>query len=222
MYERQAIKEVEYKGYRISLYPDHNPDDPRNWDNFGSQRAWMGSYDLSDHNLDDFASIGEADYDLRQPDEFDEWAARMEAAGELVAVYARVMDYGGGSPLVLRLGYNISNHNIVAYATREQILKEFGGSKLTEAKREKARRLLTAQLSTFGAYIGDEVVGYEIETLDEARPPYNESVWGYYPDGKGHAPGQYDFQEFDYLIDECKAAIDYHLEHNYSQLRLPA
>lgn len=206
-----AIEQVEYKGYRISLYQDSDSENPRSWDNLGTMLCWHRNYSIGD----------EKPAHLSDPEDALTWAQDAAKNGEIVMLMIRGYDHGrlsiraygsGVAPDYPFNDYWDSGWLGFIYATRERILDEFSAKRMTPALKTKVAGILAAEVDTFNAWGNNNVVGYVIETVDETRPALDDSCWGYYPqDGS-----------FEYVIAECKANIDYHLEHNYSQLRLPA
>ncbi len=64
------------------------------------------------------------------------------------------------------------------YATREQVLQEFGGKRMTAALRERALKTLCAEVETFSAYLEGDCYGFVI--VDTRTDETLDSCWGYY------------------------------------------
>ena len=226
--EREALETIEYKGYAIHLYTDENAGDcgPREWDNLGTMRCLHSRYALGDQNLDKWVSRGEEgkpsyrEYDLTDGADFRDWIEDSEAAGELVSLALYLYEHGGITMSCHRTGQYADRWDAgqvgYIYATRETILKEYGGKRLTKKLKDRALRYMEGEVQTYDDYLTGNVRGYEIETIDETRPSLTDSCWNFYPESdKGYS------KEWDYLIEECKEIIDATLEREYSQLRLP-
>ncbi len=225
--EQEAIHEEEYQGYKISIYPDSEAggEGPRDWDNFGTMLAWHSRYTIGDAKPTDLIYLTEKEaeeygqeyLDLSQAEDARYWLQREAKAGRLIYLMLYTYEHGGITMSSQRTGqfadaFDSSCVGFI-YATREQILAEWPG-RMSKGKIEKALRLLEDEVKTYADYMEGNVAGYVIETVDEARPPLDDSCWGYYPD--------HDKQnEWQFLIDECRAEIDAHLQRHPSQLRLP-
>lgn len=66
-------------------------------------------------------------------------------------------------------------------ASREQILKEYGGKRITKAVREKARALIVAQIGTLDDYLTGNCYGFIIE---DKEGNHLDSCWGFLGDVK--------------------------------------
>ena len=77
------------------------------------------------------------------------------------------------------------------YATKEQILKEYGVKRITSKIREKVEKLLITEVDTYDKYLTGEVYGFVIEKNGEIE----DSCYGFYDTPEN-------------LIKECKSIID--------------
>ena len=77
------------------------------------------------------------------------------------------------------------------YATREQILKEYGVKKVTSKIREKVEKLLIAEVDTYDKYLTGEVFGFIIEKNGDIE----DICYGFYDTPEN-------------IIKECKSIID--------------
>ena len=85
------------------------------------------------------------------------------------------------------------------YATREMILKEYGGKVLTKAKRERAQKIMRCEVEEYDQYLTGDVYGYEISKGEEDDDDYDDttldSCWGFYG--------------MKYCMEEAKSSVDY-------------
>lgn len=65
-------------------------------------------------------------------------------------------------------------------ASRDNILKEYGGQKLTQAKLERAETLLRSEVDTYDHYLRGDCVGYELYKGGKMV----DSCWGFLGDEK--------------------------------------
>lgn len=66
-------------------------------------------------------------------------------------------------------------------ASREQLLKEYGGKRITKAIREKARALIVSQIGTLDDYLTGNCYGFIIE---DKEGNHLDSCWGFLGDVK--------------------------------------
>lgn len=64
-----------------------------------------------------------------------------------------------------------------AFITRADVLKEYGGNRLTKAIIEKAENLIRGEVETYDTYLRGEVYGYVIEDEDG---DHLDACWGFY------------------------------------------
>jgi hypothetical protein len=177
------IEQIEYKGHRIVIEQDDNPQNPREeWDNLTKIHCCSSSYYLGEHNHNSWEECNEA-------------IAEHKRNGALVFdVYAYIH-----SGTVLSLG-NFHGRVPQGHAQfdsgkcgfivvpKKGIMENWGKKNWTEALRKKAYEVAEQDIATFNEYLNNEVVGYIVDD--------DESCWGYYG-GK------------QYAIDDAKSIVDY-------------
>ncbi len=195
----EAIETIEYKGYKIKIYQDESPIDPREDDNFGTMLCKHNSYDLGD--------VKESK--AMNHEEIKEFIKRKDVISLSLYLY----DHSGlylkssrnGNPWYGRLpqGHAEFDSGLVGFivVTKEKILKEWSKKRMSKALTEKAFKLLESEVQTYADYIEGNVVGYVIEKDGD----HIDSCWGFYPEHNNGSNG------FEYMIKECKSQIDYHI-----------
>jgi hypothetical protein len=125
-------------------------------------------------------SLGDERHGIRQSD-FDSW-------DELESYLVKEMEAVVILPLYLydHSGITMRTHSFndrwdsgqvgFIYATRKDILDNWGGKKLTKDLRQKAHDLLVAEVQDYDDYLTGNVYGYILE--DEAGDKI-DSCWGY-------------------------------------------
>jgi len=184
----KPIEEIEYKGYVINIYVDDmDAESPREWEPISKMICFHGRYDLGDKHS--FNS-----------DQFDNWD---EVGGFLMDFY--------NSAVILPL-YLYDHSGLTINTTpfscpwdsgqvgfilvpKENLLKEFGGKRMTKKLKEKALNIALGDVEVYDQYLRGEVYGYVVTKNGEDF----DSCWGYYG---------YDF-EISGLLDEAKSTIDY-------------
>lgn len=66
------------------------------------------------------------------------------------------------------------------YTTREKVLAEYGGKRMTKAIKERALTHLREEVEAFDIYLRGEVYGYVVEHLVDGEWEQRDSCWGYY------------------------------------------
>jgi len=190
-----AIETQEYKGYQINIVQDEDPEDPREWSNLGRMLCAHKRY-----NLGDPLDVAAPGWSSEWTTGFCNWAEIEEAIYDeldaAVCVPLYMYDHSGISISTSRTWpYDCpwdSGQIGYIYATREDILAEFGGKRLSSKLRQQVEEILIIEVNTYNLYITGQVYGYvttdkEGETID--------SCFGFY--------------DTDYPIIEAKAYIDW-------------
>lgn len=154
----------------LKIIHDSSAESPREWDNFGTMICFHGRYNLGDkhnYNADDYSGWGE-----------------MEKA--------ILTDYGKGAVI---LPLYLYDHSAVSISTspfscrwdsgqigfiavsKKTILDNFGGKIVTQKTKEKAIKLLDAEVETYNYYVEGDVYGFRIVDEDDNEV---DSCWGFY------------------------------------------
>ena len=88
------------------------------------------------------------------------------------------------------------------YVSKEDVLKEFGGEKMTGAIRKKAEDLMRSEVAAYDSYLRGECYGFELYKNGELT----DSCWGFMGDLADVCKDM-----ADYLPDECRGMVE-HLE----------
>jgi len=162
---------MEYKGYTIDIEQDYSAEDPRDWDNLGTMICFHKRYQLGDkgHGVDtsDYSGWAEMEAELRK-----EYAVVLplylyDHSGITMKVTPFFCPWDSG-----QVGYIV--------VSRETILKEYGGSRLTSQKLEKAKSVLIGEVETYDMYLCGEVYSYMVPGLAEEDDNYDYMCSGYY------------------------------------------
>jgi hypothetical protein len=154
----------------LKIIHDSCAESPREWDNFGKMICFHGRYDLGDkhnYNADDYSGW----------EEMEKAILTDEGKGAIILplyLYDHSAVSISTSPFSCRwdsgqIGFIVVN--------KKTILDNFGGKIITQKTREKAIKLLDAEVETYNYYVEGEVYGFRIvdENDDEV-----DSCWGFY------------------------------------------
>ena len=181
----KPIKQIEYKGYKINIYPDDNGMNPiQDWDMLGSFACFHRDYDLSSREVQTDMNRENPEYIFSEPEDLTAFINSKDCA---IALPLYLYDHSG---ITIHAGdrpypYNCqwdSSHIGFVFVSRGKLLKEYDNKKITKAILEKAKRVLLQEVKTFDQYLRGDVYGYMIEKDGEETG----GCWGYYG---------YDFKE---------------------------
>ena len=190
---QDSILSVDYKGHRIRIEQDTEPNDPREWDNIGTMLCFHRHYTLGDkHELtvDEVKAINADPTNISLPLYlYDHSGLRMK-----VGSFQGLLPQGHAEFDSGQVG--------IIYVSKERIREEFG-KRLTDAEVEqKGNEVLEQEVKTYDDYLTGNVLGYVIEhdeTCEHCHHTevvHDDSCWRYYgmtPEG---------------LVEECKSIID--------------
>ena len=228
----EPLHQEEYKGYKIKLFPDDDPMNPRNdCENFETMVCFHRRYNLGDverpGDSDDY--LRNLAGDCRTPIDTDN--ASMETIWKIVSRHYLILELGlldhsglhmwvgGGSHWSDAQGWDSGTIGFI-YVSHAKICKEYGVKSvrhcvLDQNKRrvkaiDMAERALRSEVFTYDAYLTGNVIG---RVTEDREGNEIDSCWGYFPesDTKGGW-----LSEFAYVIAEAKSGIDYHIKHEAS------
>lgn len=206
-------QEIEYKGYKIKIIADEDPQNPRtDWDPAGTMVCWHSRYNLGDcerwkgsdgkwkskqlsSNYPDgpkqlLYELAGVDSDSLEEDmKFDELYSLIEEKGTIIKTLY-LYDHSGLTISTGSFSCRWDSGPVgYIYMTKETQEKE-GWTP------EQADKYLEGEVKTYDDYLTGNVYGYQIENPDGDE---TDSCWGYFgdPEEKGGC------------IDEAKSAIDY-------------
>lgn len=184
----KPLEVVEYKGYRIEIYLDEDPPNPRTeWDNFGHMICFHSRYNLGDkHNM----SL--------------EDAKELEKSKDVISLPLYLYDH---SELTIRTypfscPWDSGKIGFV-YVTKEEVRKEYSCKLVTKEIKEKVINLLRSEVEEYNNYLTGEVYGYRIVDDNEEE---RDSCWGFFGN-KGR----------EMILSDCKQMIDYYVEEDLKE-----
>ena len=202
----KTIETIEYKGYNIKIYPDEDPESPREWDNLGTMLCKHRGYKLGD----------EKDSKDMSPEQITKFVNRKD----VIALPLFLLDHSG---LWMRTGrfecdaqgWDTSHVGYIA-VTFEKVKKEYGWKHVTKKRIEKIKGYLEGEVQTYSDYLEGAVIGYMIEGPGGKDM---DSCWGFYPEhnGNGHYIGSNFEQEFSYMLSKCRSIIDEYIKEDQKE-----
>lgn len=166
-----AIKTIEHEGYKIELYPDEDPESPRDWDHPGKMVCFHNRYTLGDrHNLNH--------------KDFSGWDAMeshiSEELGGVVILPLFLYDHGGITMSTGPFGCRWDSGQVgFIYITKDEVLSAFQVKTLTKDVLARATELLESEVKVYDQYLRGDVYGYKVLDKDGEEV---DSCWGYFGD----------------------------------------
>lgn len=158
--KHDSIETYTFHGYTIHILQDYDPMSPREWGNLGTMACWHRRYDLGD---------------IQPQDDPQTHLADVKPA---LTLPLYLYDHSGITMRTTPFSCPWDSGQVgVIYVTREKLLKEYGGKRLTKKVLEKATKVLVGEVETYDQYIRGDVYGFVIEDQDGEQV---ESVWGFF------------------------------------------
>jgi hypothetical protein len=163
------MKTFEGNKFKLTVEQDESPFSPREDDNLGTMVCFHSRYNLGDKH----------DYKHEYFSGWDEMRKaiiKKENAAIVLPLY--LYNHSGltisTSPFSCRWD---SGQVGFIFISKEKILKEYGGKRVTKKLVEKVTEYLISEVKTYDQYLTGDVYGFKLlnkETLDE------DSCWGFY------------------------------------------
>jgi hypothetical protein len=158
-----------HAGHKVEIHTDDCPESPREWSTVGKILYTSDRYVLGDERV--------------SAEEINEIMKRKDV------VWLPVYAYIHGGVTISTGSFSCpwdSGMCGIIYAEREAILKEWNQSRLTNALREKVKKVLQGEIETYDQYLRGDVYGYNVKTSStctecgHVEEEILDSCWGYY------------------------------------------
>ena len=149
-----------YKGHKIEIKYDENPESPREWDNICIFHITHSRYSFGDKNYNDRKSIDNAFHEAKRNGDIVLPLYMYEHSGITISLSPFSCPWDSG-----QVGF--------VQVPRNKIIEEFGKKIFTKKLKEKALEWAKIETETLDSYIRGDVYGY---VIDED----GDSCWGYY------------------------------------------
>lgn len=169
---KDLIEQIEYKGYKINIYPDQDGESSREWDNLAKLICFHRRYNLGDYQE---AKKWDAE-------EFQEFIEK-ENGKSIVALPLYLYDHSGITMNTGGFSCRWDSGCVgYAYIDKKEMLKEWGRKRWSEKLQQKAIDIINAEVEIYDQYLTGEVYGYMIETEPDEDGDTDEEggCWNYY------------------------------------------
>lgn len=147
----------------IKIIQDQDPTSPLEWDNFGTMVCWHSRYNLGHKH--EFGSAAE----------FCSWWKENGADGVRLPLF--LYDHSGITMNTTGFSCPWDSGQVGwIYATAEKIRKEYSVQRISQATRDKARKVLEQEVETYDQYLTGDVWGYVIDHNGR----HLDSCWGFF------------------------------------------
>lgn len=198
----------EYRGYTIEVRQDEINESPRkDFDHLATMVCEHSRYNLGDGDMS--LLVNELQSDPRWKDSYDDpdgrWYIDTSNPSEVLDLAERwgyelmdlfLYDHSGLSMSTSRFSCPWDSGQVgVIYVSPEKMRKEWSVDRLTNAVREKVRRLMESEVETYDQYLQGDVWGFNI-TDPEGEDM--DGCWGFYG--------------LEYMSQEIASTIDHDIE----------
>jgi len=171
-YEMPMLESWQVGDLEVRIYQDIDPVCPREWDNLGTLALYRRFHDR-------YLAVGEEVIEC--PDHL---AAIERKAAVHLPVYAYVHSGVAVQTRPFHCAWDSGFVGII-YVSREKLLAEYGGKRLTRRLKEKAKEVLEGEIQTLNQYLTGDVYGYAIVRKTTCNLGYEheetvDSCWGFY------------------------------------------
>lgn len=158
----EAIETKTIGKYKIEIFPDDDPFDPRGDDNLGTMVCFSRRHNLGDkHNFD---SDNVLDF-MRSKN--------------IIVLPLYLYDHSGITMNTTGFSCPWDSGQVGwIYVEKSKVRSEYGWKRITKARGEKIREYLKAEVETYDQYISGDVYGFRITDTDNDEEV--ENSWGYY------------------------------------------
>ena len=153
---------IENEKYRLEIFEDLNPTDPREFDNLGTMVCFHNRYNLGDTTV--FESS-----DFSSWEELESYLYKREKALVLIPVF--MYDHSGLS--VNTTGFSCpwdSGQIGYIYTSKERIRNEYSCKRISKKLKEQVKEMLVSEVDSYNQYLSGDVYRFNVthkETQEE-------------------------------------------------------
>jgi hypothetical protein len=192
---KEVTSEHKVGNYIIEVFPQMNPESPRDWDNFGTMVCFHRRYNLGDkhnYNGSNYGGWEEQRKDIE----------KNENVCVILPLY--LYDHSGITIKTSPFGCSWDSGQVGwIFISKDKVKKEFNLKRISKEVKERAEKILESEVLTYDQYLTGDIYGYEISKVTECELGHEhkeslESCWGFYGE--------------DNCMDEAKSVLSYYTE----------
>lgn len=161
---------------KVIIKQDESPESPRSWENLGTCLFFHKRYNFGDKNTLGINSNNYSNFEAMKNVLIKKHGAKVilpvymyDHSGQTIATTPFSCPWDSG-----QLGF--------IFVTRDTLLKEYGGKRVTPKIIETAERVLKNEIETLDQYVKGEVYGFKTKIDGED----GDSCWGFYGDNNNN------------------------------------
>jgi hypothetical protein len=156
---------------KLRIFQSMNPENPREWDNFGTMAYKHRDYILGDESIND--PIEWLEDKMGIPNTFTQSNERLSElekrfVKEYIALPLYLYDHSGITMRTYPFDCRWDSGKVgYIYVSKEKVRSEFGWKVITAKRREQIEKYLRNEVKTFDQYITGDVYSFTVEDEDE-------------------------------------------------------
>ena len=161
---------IENEKYKLEIFEDIDPTDPREFDNLGTMVCFHNRYAFGDET--ELKSC-----DFSSWEELESYLYKREKA--LIVVPVFLYDHSGLS--VNTTGFSCpwdSGQIGFIYASKERIRNEYSCKRISKKLRKQVREMLVSEVDSYNQYLSGDVYGFTV--TDKESKEEVENISGFY------------------------------------------
>lgn len=179
-----------HAGCLVKICWDEDPESPRELDCFGRMVCWHSRYFLGDSSREFRYATHTDGTTFSEPGEFQEWWDEHGKGGVILPLH--LYDHSGITIRCAPFSCPWDSGQVGwVYATREMMLAEFSGKRVTAKMRANAEKIVRQEVETYDEFLTGQVYGYEVYELEPVDEDFDgsdedregdfvDSCWGFY------------------------------------------
>ncbi len=145
---------IENKKYRLEIFEDLDPTDPREFDNLGTMVCFHNRY-----NLGDTTKLKSSDFSSWE--ELESYLYKREKA--LVVIPVFMYDHSGFSVNTTGFSCPWDSRQIgFIYTSKENIRDEYSCKRISKKLKEQVREMLVSEVDSYNQYLSGDVYGFNV------------------------------------------------------------
>ncbi len=161
---------IENEKYRLEIFEDLDPTDPREFDNLGTMVCFHNRY-----NLGDTTELKSSDFSSWE--ELESYLYKIEKA--LIVIPVFMYDHSGLS--VNTTGFSCpwdSGQIGFIYVSKESIRNEYSCKRISNKLKEQVKEMLVSEVDSYNQYLSGDVYGFNV--TDRQSEEELSSCYGFF------------------------------------------
>lgn len=163
-------KTFSYKGFKIEVIQDTDPESPREWSNLGKMVAFHPRYKLGDEN-----------HGFKDQADFNDKVKLMGGKTRYFALALFLYDHSGITISTKPFNDKWDSSPVgFIYVSEEDARKEFPNIQDWKKLKDSVYKVLESEVKIYDQYLQGDIYGYMIENENKDLDRQEDSLWGIY------------------------------------------